>query len=81
ACLPFGCFDCEWSCRFGNEPCLGDLDPTVITRAVKAALQADQSRMKVMFRATSRNESGSAEEAHMSLFGDSSVELIPVAED
>jgi ADP-heptose:LPS heptosyltransferase/predicted O-methyltransferase YrrM len=52
-CLPLECYGCNWECKFSRAHCVKDLNPLVITEAVRQTLRARSEKIRVFCEAPS----------------------------
>lgn len=44
--LPLDCYNCDWRCRFPTVHCVKDINPAIITEAVRTALATPSERIR-----------------------------------
>jgi FkbM family methyltransferase len=50
ACLPLECYECNWACRFPTVHCVKDLDPAVVSEAIRQTLAHSSDRARVFIQ-------------------------------
>jgi FkbM family methyltransferase len=53
ACLPLGCYGCNWRCQYQSHHCIRDLAPQVVASAIQAALTGSSDKAKIFFQTSS----------------------------
>jgi ADP-heptose:LPS heptosyltransferase len=48
--LPMECFGCNWACKYTREHCVKDIDPEIISVAIKNAIVGKSSHPKIIIQ-------------------------------